>query len=293
MKNILKLSIIGLLLLSGCNPDKNGSDAYGSFESDPVIVSSAMQGEIISLFVEEGQVLEEGITVGVIDTMQLHLKRQQLKAAISTLETKFTTLNSQMKTQQVQIRNVAREAERVKRLFEDGAATEKQLDDVTGSLELMETQLKALESQKATLNAEKQSLEVQVAQVHDQLEKASIRNPLKGTVLQRYKQQGEIVGPGQSIYKIAGLDKLILRAYISGNQLSSIALGQEVTVLIDQEEGLLELPGKVKWIASEAEFTPKIIQTREERVNLVYAVKIEVENEDGILKIGMPGEVKL
>jgi HlyD family secretion protein len=189
------------------------------------------------------------------------------------------------------MKNMEREYKRITNLVNDGAATTKQKDDLEGNMELLNSQIKVLATQKSTIAAERNSFHVQIEQVNEQIKRSLIRNPINGVVLQKYKQAGEIVAPGQTIYKIANIDKLILRAYISGEQLSQVKIGQIVTVRIDGEEDIEEHEGKVTWVSSQAEFTPKIIQTREERVNLVYAFKVEVIN-DGRLKIGMPGEIK-
>jgi HlyD family secretion protein len=247
---------------------------------------------LLSFNVEEGQKLEKGAVVGYLDTLQLYLKKEQLMAGVNTLNTKYKTLLAQVETQKVQAANLQREFKRVERLLEDGAATQKQYDDLKGNVALLNAQIEAMESQKATLSAEKQSIFIQGKQVSDQIRRSYLLNPTDGVVLQKYKEEGEIVAPGLPLYKIANIDRMILRAYVSGDQLSQVKIGNEVTVRIDGAEGIEELRGDITWIASQAEFTPKIIQTREERVNLVYAIKVVVEN-DGRLKIGMPGEVKL
>jgi HlyD family secretion protein len=281
-----------LLVIASCNTDEHISDAYGSFESNPVIVSAESQGQLLSLPVKEGQHLNSGQLAGVIDTMDIHLQRKQLSAAIRALDSRFETLDAQIAARKIQLDNLQREAARVSSLLEDGAATGKQRDELEGNVKLVKAELRGMESQKKTLLAEKESLIVQTQQVDERIRKAYIINPVEGVVLMKYKQRGEIVAPGQAIYKIASLDTLVLRAYISGKQLSSVRTGQPVNVRFDGSEGIEELPGTITWISPEAEFTPKIIQTREERVNLVYAIKVEVVN-DGRLKIGMPGEVKL
>ena len=287
---LMMLSILCVLLAS-CNNENGISDAYGNFESVPVLVAAQGQGQLISFAVMEGEKLQAGEQVGVIDTMQLFLKKEQIKASILAVDTRLRTVAAQVRSQQVQLQNLEREYARILALAKDGAATEKQKDDMEGNISLARAQMEVLETQKASVNAEKRALQVQVSQLTDQINKSVIKNPLEGVVLQKYKQQGEIVAPGQTLYKIADLDTLILRAYISGKQISQVKIGKEVTVRFDENEGIGEMPGKVTWIASEAEFTPKIIQTREERINLVYALKIKVLN-DGRLKIGMPGEVK-
>lgn len=291
MKSIWNYLAAAALMLSACNNEKDMSDAYGNFESIPVMVAGQGQGQLVSFSVEEGQQLKQQQAVGVIDTMQIHLQREQLQASMLALHTRLETVHAQTRSQKVQMENLKRELERVKKLREDGAATEKQQDDLEGNIALVQAQINVQETQRATIAAERKSLQVQSEQLDEQISRMIVTNPSPGVVLQKYKQEGEIVAPGQILYKIAPLDRLILRAYISGSQLSEAKIGQQVTVRFDGSEGIDEIPGTVTWIASEAEFTPRIIQTRDERVNLVYAMKVEVKN-DGRLKIGMPGEVK-
>ncbi|MCF8346789.1 MAG: HlyD family efflux transporter periplasmic adaptor subunit [Bacteroidales bacterium] len=291
MKQLIIVNVIILFLNVSCNNGTGDSDAYGSFESIPVLVSAGSQGQLLSLSVQEGQHLAAGQPAGVIDTMAFHLQREQVSAAIRALDTRFGTLDAQVAVRKVKLDNLQRELSRVSSLLEDGAATEKQKDEIEGNVKLVKAELRSLESQKITLVAEKKTLIVQTKQVAERIWKAAIINPAEGVVLKKYKQEGEIVAAGQAIYKIASLDTMVLRAYISGKQLASVSIGQPVIVRFDGSEGIEELPGTIIWISSEAEFTPKIIQTREERVNLVYALKVEVAN-DGRLKIGMPGEVK-
>lgn len=288
------LAIITLIafLAQSCKEKETLSDAYGNFEAEPVMVSAQNHGQLLQFSVVEGGEVAEGEIVGIIDTMQLHLKMEQLKSAYSVSATRIRTIEAQVKAQQVQIDNLEREYHRMRKLAEDGAATEQQIDELEGNISLAKAQKHSMESQKATIYSEQRGIEVQLSQVEDQIRKSMVINPVEGTILEKYKRKGEITAPGQVLYKVASLQNLHLRAYISGNQLSSVKLGQQVKVRIDGSEGIFELPGKVLWIASEAEFTPKVIQTREERVNLVYAIKIEVKN-DGQLKIGMPGEVIL
>ncbi len=295
MKNIIRISTLltlVILITQGCANDKDQSDAFGSFEAVDVMVAAESAGKLLTFTLEEGEKIEAGQTVGTIDTMQLHLKKQQLYAGIRTVKTKYGTIDAQKTAYKVQYVNLERELKRVENLLEDGAATSKQKDDIEGNMKLIKAQISALETQKATIAAERNSLIIQIEQVNDQISRAIIENPVSGVVLQKYKEQGEIVAPGMNLYKIADLNDLILRVYISGDQLSSVKIGEEVTVRIDGSEEIEELHGKVTWISSQAEFTPKIIQTKEERVNLVYAVKVLVAN-DGRLKIGMPGEIKL
>lgn len=291
MKKLI-IPIVGILLLTqSCVNRQDASDAFGNFESVSVMVASESQGRIVSLTIEEGQKLVSDQIVGAIDSMQLHLKKEQLFAAIKAVDSKSATIKAQISSIEIQLKTLDKEYRRITSLLKDGAATEKQKDDLEGNFELLNSQKNTLSTQISTIIAEKKSLKIQIDQVNDQIRRSIIRNPLEGIVLQKYKQQGEIIGPGQAVYKIANLDKLILRAYISGNQLSRVKIGQTITVRIDSGKGIEELEGLVSWISSQAEFTPKIIQTREERVNLVYAMKVEVNN-DGRIKIGMPGEIK-
>lgn len=291
MRRIMIVFTIAAITITACNSDDNRSDAYGNFESIPVMVAGQGQGQLLSFSVEEGQQLTRGAIVGVIDTAQLHLQREQLNTSVTALKTRLHTVNARIQSQKVQLANLRRELERVENLRKDGAATEKQQDELEGNIALIQSQINVYETQKETLAAERNSIRVQADQVDDKIRKSIITNPSEGVVIQKYKQEGEIVAPGQVLYKIAPMDPLILRAYISGRQLSQVKIGQMVTVKFDGKNGIEEIPGKITWIASEAEFTPKIIQTRDERVNLVYAMKVEVIN-DGYLKIGMPGEVK-
>ncbi|MCK4745972.1 MAG: HlyD family efflux transporter periplasmic adaptor subunit, partial [Bacteroidales bacterium] len=196
----------------------------------------------------------------------------------------------QVRASHVQLDNMEREKERIDRLYEGGAATSKQQDDMSGQIALLEAQMLAVESQKASVYAERNTLDVQVEQVDDQILKSSVRSPMDGIMLTKYKEEGEIAAPGQPLFKMANLDELMLRAYVSGNQLSEVTTGKTVTVRFDMPGGTGETPGVISWISPRAEFTPKIIQTKEERVSLVYAIKVSVSN-DGSLKIGMPGEV--
>lgn len=291
MKGLLKYIAVAILLLTACNNDRNISDAYGNFESIPVMVAGQGQGQLVAFSVEEGQHLKQAEKVGVIDTVQIHLQREQLRTSMAVLNTRIQTVDAQIRSQQVQLANLQRELDRIEKLREDGAATEKQQDDLEGSIALVQAQISVQETQRSTIAAERKSIQAQAAQLDEQITRSIVTNPSPGVVLQKYKQEGEIVAPGQILYKIAPLDRLNLRAYISGRQLSQAKIGQQVTVRFDGSNGIEEIPGKITWIASEAEFTPRIIQTRDERVNLVYAMKVEVKN-DGRLKIGMPGEVK-
>ena len=278
------------ILIAGCNINRNNADAYGNFEAVEVLVSAENSGRLVRFDVEEGDKLIKGQVVGTIDTIQLSLKIDQLKAGLKSINARAAAMEAQIRSSEVQLNNTEREFDRILRLFDDGAATSKQRDDLEGKLRVIESQIDAYKAQIQSILSEKQNIEVQIEQVKEQIIRSHISNPIEGVLLQKYKQAGESVLPGQALYKIANLDHLILRAYISGSQLSEVHLGDVVRVIIDAGEELTELQGVITWISSEAEFTPKIIQTREERVSLVYAMKVKVKN-NGQLKIGMPGEV--
>ncbi|TFH27178.1 MAG: HlyD family efflux transporter periplasmic adaptor subunit [Bacteroidia bacterium] len=290
MKSKRYLLPILLISLAACSQQQDVSDAYGNFEAIEVMVSAESQGRIVAFVPEEGATLRKDQVTVVIDTTQLYLKKIQLESGFSSLVTRIQTLDAQVRASRVQMNNLEREKQRIDKLAEGGAATIKQQDDMNGQIALLEAQILATESQKSSVYAERKTLEVQIRQVEDQIMKCSIRNPIYGILLTKYKEAGEMAAPGQPLYKVANLDELILRAYVSGNQLSSVAVGKEVRVRFDVQEGMEECTGVVNWVSPRAEFTPKIIQTREERVNLVYALKIKVSNT-GSLKIGMPGEV--
>ncbi len=289
--NYIKILVTALLSsLLACTSLEDQADAYGNFEAIEVMISAEAQGRILSFAPEEGAALNKGQVVVVIDTVQLHLKRVQLESGVVSLGPKISTLDAQVNANQVQLKNLEREKKRIDKLVEGGAATSKQKDDIEGQIALLNAQTLAIESQKASVFAERNILKVQIEQVEDQIARSLIRNPRDGVMLSKYKEQGEIAAPGQALYKMANMDELILRAYVSGNQLSEVVLGHSVKVMFDAAGGMEERTGLVSWISPSAEFTPKIIQTREERVNLVYAIKVVVPN-DGSLKIGMPGEV--
>lgn len=290
-KIYLYLTLALVLLISSCGKEEKRSDAYGNFEAVETIVSAEATGKLLDFNIEEGQVIEKDVKVGSIDADQLSLKRQQLEAQKNTIKTKFKNVFSQISVYQEQKRVNQVEKNRVERLLKDDAATTKQLDDINGSINVLNKQISAIESQNSTTMQELKGLDVQIQQVQDQIDKSAVINPVKGTVLMKLAEQSEVVNYGKPLYKIADISTMELRVYVSGEQLPNIKIGQTVKVLIDAGKiGYKELEGTISWISSKAEFTPKIIQTKEERVNLVYAVKVRVAN-DGSLKIGMPGEV--
>lgn len=302
--------IIVLFQLIACGKKTSEFDAQGSFEAEEVMVAAEVSGKIISLDVEEGDSLSALQVVGKIDDNNLSLQKEQVAASIDALSQKTTNvqpqvdlLNEQLALQAVQLKNAQKELVRVEGLYKKDAATAKQVDDLKYQVETLQKQIdvtseqiqlqKAINtSQNRSILSEKKPLEKKAAQIDDMVAKASVINPLGGIVITRYAEAGEIAQAGKALYKIADLTELTLRAYITGDQLTTLKLGQPVKVFIDNGvDTYKEYLGVLTWIASKAEFTPKTIQTKDERANLVYAVKIKVKN-DGLLKIGMYAEVK-
>jgi HlyD family secretion protein len=307
-KNLGLLFILGLAALS-CNQNKYKSDASGVFESDEVIVSAEQTGRLLSFTINEGDTIKMGTAIGNIDVSNVELQKQQVQATINALKEKTTNpqpqielVKKQLAVQESQLAQQGREKTRTENLIKADAATQKQLDDINSSIDQLEKQIavskqqiKLYESnigtQNRSITSEQNPLEKSVAQIQDQINKGTIINPLTGTVLTKYALQGEMTSVGKALYKIANLDTLTLRAYITGNQLTNIKLGQPVKVLRDDgAKNFKEYPGEIYWISDKSEFTPKTIQTKDERANLVYAIKIRVKN-DGLLKLGMYGEV--
>jgi HlyD family secretion protein len=280
-------------MLASCSDNGKETFAYGNFETEDVIVSSEVSGRMEVFAVNQGDRLTAGQMAGHIDTIQLSLKRIQLAVALKAMESGIAQAEAQMEVNRVSYKTSMRELERFTELWKEGAATSKQLDDIKAQTDLLNAQFKVLQFQKASVIAERDAQKIQLLQISDQINRSLIKSPIGGNVLETYIRQGEIVVPGKALFKVAETEKLILRVFISGDQLSLISIGDPVKVLTDAPDGNMnETNGKVTWISPQAEFTPKIIQTRKERVNLVYAMKIEVVN-DGSLKIGMPAEIAL
>jgi len=288
--------ILLVLFISACTETDEISDAYGNFEVDVTTISSEANGRLLFLDVSEGNELEIDKLVALVDTTQLHLQREQIRAIIKTLPKKLRNTLDDIEVLQRQRANLVRERDRVKRLLAKQAATPKQLDDLNGKIEVVDQQIAALHTQTQTGNsailAEKEPLLAQIAIINEQIRRSRIYNPIEGTVLTKMAEPHELVRTGSPLYRIGSLDTLTLRFYVDGLQLQEISLGQKIEVLVDSgEDGYRQLSGKISWIATQAEFTPKTIQTKKDRVNLVYALKAKVPNSDGILKIGMPAEV--
>lgn len=280
-----------MLLVTSC-ADSNGSDAYGQFEATEITVSSQVSGKLIKFTVDEGDQLKKGVQVGWVDTTQLTLKQKQLKAKEASVQSKVASINAQIDVQREQLALAKSNLSRIEGMFKDGAATEQQLDDAEAKVRVLKEKIEVLKSKKQAIRANIGSIKVQIDQVAERIQDAMIVNPIKGTVLTAFVEPTEIVRKGQPLYRIAGLDTLILQVYVSGAQLPHVKMGEKVQVLVDKSaEQNYELQGTVTWIANQAEFTPQQVQTKEERVTQVYAVEVRVPNPKGVIKIGMPGEV--
>jgi len=291
---IILLLASSMLVLSSCNRKNKRSDAYGNFETTETIVSSEVSGKVNSLTIDEGVSVIVGQKVAVIDSTQTYLKRAQLIAQKALVQSKRESAQASIDVFQQQLKNAQKERIRVASLVKESAAPSKQLDDIDYNLAVIQKQIASTQTQFVAINAEILSVDAQLAQLSDQLKKSYIINPIAGTVIETYVEQGEIAAPGKAIYKVADLSSMYLRAYISGDQISKVVIGKSVKVLIDNASGGVDtLQGTVSWVSSQSEFTPKIIQTRDERVNLVYAFKVKVANDKGALKSGMPGEIIL
>lgn len=287
--------VAGMFLFSGCG-NRESFDATGTFEATEVVVSGEETGKILYFDVEEGTQVRAGQVVGVIDTVQLYLSKLKLGKNRLSVESSRPDVRLQIAALEEQISSQLTEQKRIRNLLKDGAATAKQLDDVNSAIAVLEKQLQAqrssLHNSVASLNEQSSSLEIQMAQLDDRLQKCRIVSPLTGTVLTKYAEAGELATAGCPLMKVADVSHLILRAYVTSAQLAGLKIGQEVAVTADfGGEHTRLYKGVIGWISPKSEFTPKSIQTRDDRENLVYAVKIAVEN-DGYIKIGMYGEVK-
>lgn len=302
--------IVAVFLFASCAKNNGAFDAQGVFEAEEVMVSSELPGKLLSFDVNEGDSLMMNQPVGFIDSVGLLLQREQLMATLNSLNQKIFDPNPQIElfkkqyeVQSVQLKNLLFEKNRIQELLKSDAATQKQLDDLIFQIESLEKQMKVTQQQIAvqqnntgtqnrSILSESDPIKKRIEQVEDQLKKAVVVNPINGVVLTSYAEAGEIVGAGKPLYKIADLSTIILRVYVTGDQLPKLKIAQAVKVSIDKDKDAYTVyDGKIASIASKAEFTPKTIQTKDERANLVYSVKILVKN-DGLIKIGMYGEVK-
>lgn len=285
-----------MALLSACGSGDISYDASGVFETTDVVVSAEAAGEIMQFNAEEGQTLEANTVLGYIDTTQLSLKKLQLIATRSATDKKVLDLGRQLASLRQQIKIEEQERDRYEKLVAAGAATQKQLDDINYKIQVLQRQLAATSDQigssNSSLSEQSAGVAAQIAQIDDQIRKSIIASPIHGVVMTKYAEPGEYAVPGKALLKVADIGVMKLRAYITAGQLTELKIGQKVKVYADQgEKDRKEYEGVVSWISSKAEFTPKTIQTRDERANLVYAVKITVAN-DGLIKQGMYGDVK-
>ncbi len=289
----LLLAVSIVMIASGCNRSHQ-PDAYGTFEATEVVVSAQTSGQLLTFTPVEGAQLEQGAVVGLVDTAQLSLEAKQIVAQREATGSKADEVTRQIGVLEVQRAIAARAYERARRLFAQKAGTAQQLDQAERDYKVLVAQIAAARAQRQSVAKEVTSGEARVAQIRETLDRSRIVNPQKGTVLVTFARAGEVVQPGTPLYRIANLDSLTLRAYVSEQQLHAIKLGGQVQVNVDAGNGkTIPLPGRIDWIASKAEFTPTPVQTRDERADLVYAVKVRVANKGGILKIGMPADIDL
>jgi len=291
MKTNIKIAILSVLFVPfwSCSKDAK-ADAYGNFEATETTISAQANGQLFNFTTNEGDLLKKEQVVGYVDTIPLYLKKQQLVAQKQIVFSKSKGVLSQIDVLKAQLKTAQSNLERTQKLFKEKSATQKQLDEVSGQVSVLNQQIKSIETQNIAVVNEAKNITAQLNQIEDQIAKSFIINPVNGTVLTTYVEQSEVVTFGKPLYKLADLSRLELRVYIGESQLTSLKIGQEVSIKVDSKNDMKTYKGTVIWMASEAEFTPKIIQTKEERVNLVYAVKIAVKN-DGSLKIGMPAEM--
>lgn len=309
MKNLIPV-FATLLFMSACGKSKLDFDATGTFEADEVMVSSEAMGRVEKLTIQEGDAIKEGQYLGYIDSTQLYLRLEQLNAQIASIQvrrpeiaTQLKVFDDQLAVLKIKNETLLKEKARFENLVQQKAAPGKQLDDILSQISELNAQMDLVKQQKLAaastlnvqlkgLNQDPQALILQKEQLQDQLAKYRLIAPVSGTVLTQYINEKELVAVGKPLYKLAKLDTLILRAYITGDQFSAIKLGQKVQVYVDKGEDYQTYSGTIFWISDKAEFTPKTIQTKKERSNLVYAIKVRVPNKDGLLKIGMSSELK-
>lgn len=295
MKKTLTIVCIAILL-AACNSNKKEYDATGTFEATETTVSAEQSGTLLNFALEEGDDVEAGQEIGLIDTTQIWLKIRQATATKAVYQSQKPDLQKQIAVTRQQLAKAKTEQQRYRELVNDGAAPAKMLDDATSQVQVLQRQLDAqvstLNTQLSTLNSQMSATDVQTSQLRDQLQKCHIKSPAAGTVLEKYVERGEFVSPGKPLFKMGEVKQMFLRAYVTSAQLQNIKIGQAVKVFADYGNGQKkEYGGTISWISSRSEFTPKTIVTDDERADLVYAVKIAVKN-DGYIKIGMYGEVK-
>jgi HlyD family secretion protein len=284
------LIIILTVILAGCKNGADQADAYGNFEATEVIISSETSGRILKFEAMEGSEIDKGSEIALIDTTLFNLQKAEINAGMTSVRTRISTISAQNDILNQQIDNLNVNIKRIENMLKDDAATKKQYDDLTGQVAVLQKQIAANNTQKASIAAELSVYESRRATLDEQVTRSSVRSPIKGTIIEKYSEAGEMTAAGKPLVKVADLSLMKLKVYISGAQLGGIKLGQECTVRVDDgKKGYMSFPGTISYISGKAEFTPKIIQTKEERVTLVYAVTIDVKN-DGTMKSGMPGE---
>lgn len=294
----IQLIIVPLLSLAilSCNGNETLPDASGVFDATEIMISAEISGKVTDSKVDEGSLVKQGELLLSLDSTQLSLKVKQLESSLRAIRNRLPDITKQKAALEEQLATAKREQKRVSELLKANAVSAKQMDDVNAQVAVLDDQLAALKSNLnssyASVSAEAEAMNLQLGQLKDQLTKCTVRSPQNGVVLNKYIEMGEVAMPGKALLKVADLDKIYLKAYITGDQLTKVKLGQNVKVFSDAGNGdMKEYTGVINWISSNAEFTPKTIQSKDERANLVYAVKVTVKN-DGYLKIGMYGEIK-
>ena len=295
MKQLIQLTTLGFLLFS-CTKKNEMADATGSFEAIETIISAEANGKLLLFGINEGDEVKAGQLIGYIDSTQLYLTRLQLLQSQKAVLSGRPDINTQLEALQRELDNANADKQRIENLVKGEVASQKQLDDANTRIAVLQSKIAAQKSQlgtsTSTLNEQARTINLQLAQIEDQLRKCKILNPISGTILSTYVNPFEMTTAGKPLYKVADLSTIELKAYITQDQFSKIRVGQRVKVLVDAEVGSMKTyEGTISWINDKAEFTPKTIQTKDERANLVYAIKAQVKN-DGLLKIGMYGEVK-
>jgi HlyD family secretion protein len=289
MKTI-SLIFIAAVMIAGCKNKTEVADAYGNFEMTEVIISAETNGRILKFDTREGSLIEKGSELALIDTTLLYLQKSEIDASINSVRTRIGSINAQNDIINQQIDNIRVNIARIQKMLKDDAATLKQLDDLTGQEAVFQKQIAANNTQKTSVAAELSVYDSKKATLNEQMKRSSVRSPLSGTLIEKYSEAGEITSAGRPLAKIADMSVMKIKTYVSGAQIGKIKIGQQCTVRIDDgNKGYRLFSGTISYISEKAEFTPKIIQTKEERVTLVYAVTIDVVN-DGSLKSGMPGE---
>jgi HlyD family secretion protein len=284
------LIIIAAIILTSCNNKTDEADAFGNFEATEVIVSAETSGKILRFDLTEGSETDMGSEIALIDTTLFHLQKSEINASMMSVRTRISTINAQNEILNQQIDNLKVNIARIENMLKDDAATQKQYDDLTGQVAVLQKQIAANNTQKTSIAAELSVYASKKATLNEQVTRSSVKSPIKGTIIEKYSEAGELTAAGRPLAKIADLSMMKLKVYVSGAQLGGIKIGQECTVRVDDgEKGYSSFPGTISHISGKAEFTPKIIQTKEERVTLVYALIIDVKNE-GTMKSGMPGE---